>query len=256
MIKKLEKSFGGLCTRNTKYLTPGKPIYSIVRPVDGDKVLNKEDQDVYRSGVDTLQHFVKHSRPDISNIVQELSKCMDSADEGEFKEMKRYIKFVLDTRDYGLRLKPNVGINTSWHLTVYSDSDWAGDRETRQIVTGFILFVLGVPVLWRSKAQRSVALSSSEAEYYAINDVGMEVTFLVQLLESMDVEVQLPITIFVDNIEAIFRSENSSTTSTRHVDVRYHYIREFVEDGFVKIIFVEPKDNRSDILTKNVSSEV
>jgi hypothetical protein len=63
--------------------------------------------------------------------------------------------------------------------------------------------------------------------------------------------------VYVDNIGAIFMSENASATSrTRHVDARYHFVREFVEDGFLKIVFVKSNDNRSDIFTKNISSEL
>ena len=61
----------------------------------------------------------------------------------------------------------------------------------------------------------------------------------------------------VDNIGAIFMSENVSTTNrTKHVDVRYHFVREFIEDGFVKIVFVRSKENAADIFTKNVNGEI
>ena len=82
-----------------KHKTPGTPGYNIVRPAMGDVHLNEEDQKIYRSGVGTLLQFIKHSRPDISNTVRELSKCMDEATPAAFKEMVRLIKFVFDTKD-------------------------------------------------------------------------------------------------------------------------------------------------------------
>jgi hypothetical protein len=74
------------------------------------------------------------------------------------------------------------------------------------------------------------------------------------ILESLGIRVKLPIVVRVDNVGAIFMSENVSTSSrTRHVDIRYHYVREFVEDGFIKIIFVKSEENLSDGFTKNIT---
>jgi hypothetical protein len=137
---------------------------------------------------------------------------------------------------------------------VYTDSEYAGDKDTRISVGGYIIFLLGVPILWKSKAQRSVTLSSAEAEFGALSEAAKDIKFVAQVLESMGIKVELPIVVRVDNVGAIFMSENVSTTSrTRHVDVRYHYVREYVEDGFVRILFVRSEDNLADEFTKNVS---
>ena len=79
----------------------------------------------------------------------------------------------------------------------------------------------------------------------------------MQILMSMGIPVQLPVIIRVDNMGAIFMSENPSATSrTRHVDTRYHFVREFIEDGFLSIIFVRTADNVADPFTKNVTGDV
>ena len=102
-----------------------------------------------------------------------------------------------------------------------------------------------------------MTLSSSEAEYVALSEAAKDVKFVVQLLKTIGVQVKLPVIINVDNVGAIFMSENVSTTNrTKHVDVRYHFVREFIEDGFVKIVFVRSKENAADIFTKNVSGEI
>ena len=109
---------------------------------------------------------------------------------------------------------------------------------------------------WKSKSQRSVMLSSSEAEYVALSEVAKEIKFMYQLLQSIGIEIELPIIVRVDNIGAIFMSENTSTSGrTKHVDIRYRYVNEMVLDGFLKIQFVKTKENVADIFTKNVSSE-
>jgi hypothetical protein len=81
-----------------------------------------------------------------------------------------------------------------------------------------------------------------------------EVKFVAQILHSMEIPVKFPIICRVDNVGAIFMAENVTTSNrTKHIDTRYHFVREFVEDGFLKIIFVKTDDNKSDIFTKNVS---
>ena len=142
-------------------------------------------------------------------------------------------------------------------MEMFSDSEYGGDKDTRISVGGFILFLLNVPILWRSKAQRSVTLSSAEAKYIALSEAAKEIKFVYQLLISMDIKVTLPIVVRVDNVGAIFMSENASTSGrTRHVDIRYHYVREFIEEGFLKVVFVRTKDNIADGFTKNINNEI
>ena len=156
-----------------------------------------------------------------------------------------------------LRIEPKIEQMKEWVLKIYTDSDWAGDKNDRHSVTGYVIFVMGVAVLWKSKLQRVVSLSSSEAEYYAISEAAKDIKFVVQILNSIGINVNMPIIVHVDNVGAIFMSENvTATQRTKHIDVRYHYVREFIEEGFIKIIFVKSEDNKSDMFTKNVSQDI
>jgi hypothetical protein len=113
---------------------------------------------------------------------------MDKATKGTYLEMLRLVKFVIDTKNFGLRIKPELkGENLS--LRVFCDSDWAGDSDTRISVTGFILYLMNVPVCWRSKSQKSVTLSSTEAEYVAMSEAVKEVKFIYYLLCDIGIEV-------------------------------------------------------------------
>jgi hypothetical protein len=87
-----------------------------------------------------------------------------------------------------------------------------------------------------------VTLSSTEVKYVAISDAVKELKFIYYLLSDLHIKVNLPIVVKTDNIGAIFMSENASIGfRTRHVDTRYHFVREFIEDGFIKIEFVPLK---------------
>ena len=84
-----------------------------------------------------------------------------------------------------------------------------------------------------------------------------EIMFVLQLLESMQLKVKLPITVRVDNVGAIFMSKNITTSNrTKHVDIRTKYVNEYCEDGKLKIIFVKSADNDSDIMTKNLGGDL
>jgi hypothetical protein len=97
--------------------------------------------------------------------------------------------------------------------------------DNRRNIFGYIIFLLGCPVVWKSKQQQSVTLSSSEAEYVALSEAAREIKFVVQVLESIGIKVKYPTTMHVDNIGAIFMSENGSATKqTRHVYTRYRFV--------------------------------
>ena len=100
-------------------------------------------------------------------------------------------------------------------------------------------------------------VSSSESEYFALSEAANEVKFILMLLKSTILEVKLPITVRVDNVGAIFMSENFTTSNrTKHVDNRYRFVNEVVKDGSIEIIFVKNKENVTDIFTKNTSGDI
>ena len=102
-----------------------------------------------------LLYLTEHSTPDIANIVHELSKSIDGASKLQFREMLRVIKFILDTKDLGLKIVLTLH-NGIWKLEAFSDSDFANDRETRISVNGYVIYLCGVSVAWKSQSMRSV----------------------------------------------------------------------------------------------------
>jgi hypothetical protein len=152
-----------------------------------------------------LLYLTKYSRPDLCNVVGELSKCIDRATMGSYLEMLRVVKFVIDTKTFFLKIRPKFD-GKNWNLKVFCDSDWAGDPEKRISVTMFIVYLQNVPVCWRSKAQIGVTLSSSKAKYVAISETVKEIKFVYFLLRDIGIAVELPIVVKTDNIGALFIS--------------------------------------------------
>ena len=153
LISNLEKRFGEEVSKSYAYLTPGTPGLHQVRETDKSLMLPLDKQERYRSGVGMLLYLVKHSRPDIANAVRELSKVLDCSTQGAYKEMLRCIKYVLDTKTLGLKMWPTEGVNQPWEVMCFTDSDYASDPDTRRSVSGYIIFLHGVPICWRSKSQ-------------------------------------------------------------------------------------------------------
>ena len=117
-------------------------------------------------------------------------------------------------------------------LVCFSDSNYTGDPESRRSVSGIILYVHGIPINWKSKAQCSVALTSSE------------------------IKVKHPITVHVDNLDAIFMTNDITTTGcTKHMDICYKFVTKNIEDEINKITFVKSADYDCDIMTKNLKTE-
>jgi hypothetical protein len=258
MVKKIIKTFEDEFKGMQVYQTPGTPGSQIVSPKEGDPILEDNLQKKYRTGVGMLMYCIKHSRPDIANAVRELTKVLGKATPAAYKEMLRVAKFISDTRNMGLKVDPVVPEDGKWKLEVYSDSDWAGSKDDRRSVGSFYIFLNNVLIEWRSKSQKVVSLSSSEAEFYACAEAVKEVPFIAQILLFMGIPVDLPVKVKVDNVGAIFMAENKTSSSrTRHMDTRWWYVNQLQEeDKLIKVEFVRTKDNASDVGTKNVTVDI
>ena len=104
---------------------------------------------------------------------------------------------------------------------------------------------------------KSGVLSTTEAEYMALSEVVKELEFVVQLLKTMNVEVELPIAVYVDNVGAIWLSNNRTTSDrTNHINIRTSFVKKYQEDGKIIIRFVKSEDNKADIFTKNTTNAI
>jgi hypothetical protein len=255
IIKKLEENFKDHIYKMATYKTPAGPGEIVIRPKDGDVLIGDDKQKLFRSGVGSLLYLMKHSRPDISNAIRELSKVMDGATKAHLKSLLRLVKFICDTKHRGLIMK-STNCDT-WVITGKSDSDYAGDKDTRTSVSGYVVYLNAALIAWKSKSQKVVTLSSTEAEYMALSDLCTEVLFIKQLLESMGMGIQLPIKLEVDNTGALFLAENSTTSQrTKHIDVRHHFICNLMDDKIIEVKFVKTTENDADVYTKNVSGDL
>jgi hypothetical protein len=137
-------------------------------------------------------------------------------------------------------------------LITYTDSDWASDPIDRKSITGYFVKLANGAFLWGSHTQKSVALSSTEAEYMALSDCCRQTVWIKQLLAELGIMLK-PIPICADNQGAIFIASNPvSDKRTKHIGVRYHNVREHVERKEVELLYIEGAENPADMFTKNL----
>jgi hypothetical protein len=137
-------------------------------------------------------------------------------------------------------------------LDAYTDSDWASDPITRRSVTGYFFQLAGGPITWQSRAQTTVAHSSTEAEYMALSDCFRQVSWIRNIFLELGMRLG-PIPIYADNQGSIFIGSNPvQEIRTKHIDVKYHYVHECIAVKKIVLYHVPTKDNTADIFTKNL----
>jgi len=161
-------------------------------------------------------------------------------------QVKRILRYLNGTKSLCLCFNGNI----SFEPIIWQDSSFA-DGDDMRSRTGFIAMMCGAPVVWGSKLQSTVALSTVEAEYMALSAVVQEVLFLRQLITNLDHTPARSTRMLKDNVGCIALATNPMTTGkTKHIDIRYHFIREVVKSKMVTIEFCPTADMLAVVLTK------
>ena len=208
-----------------------------------------EDNRLYRSMVGSLVYLASCTRPDISYVITKLSERLEQPTKAHFNACKFVMKYLRGTMNKGLCYKKN---NVSdIELIGFSDSDW-GSSPDRKSYSGYCyqLSKDNSFISWKAKKQPTIALSTCEAEYIAANFALKEGLFLRQLLNDLKYP-EMQINLYVDNQGAIDLSKNPvHHERSKHIDIRYHFIRQKVEDETLKLLKVASQDNYADLYTK------
>ena len=187
------------------------------------------------------------TRPDLAYSVGILAQYMSAPSESHWSGVKRVLRYVKGTLRYGLVFSVNQD-NT---LIGYSDSDWAGDVDTRRSTSGYTYYIGNSLVSWSSKKQATVAKSTTEAEYVALSLATQESIWLRRLLKSIGHGTVSPTVIHEDNQGAIEISRNPKHHNrTKHIDVSFHFTRERVGSKEVTVIHCPTSDMIADVMTK------
>ena len=204
----------------------------------------------YREAVGSLMYLMTCTRPDLATSVSFVSKYLSEPRVNHWLAVKRIFRYVAKTINFGIMFRREQDRPI---ITGFSDADWAGDVASRKSRSGYIFVMGGGAVSWKSKLQDIVTLSTAESEYVAATEAGKEAIWLSGLLTDLGVPAANP-TLMMDNQSAIRLASNPVYHQrTKHIDVRFHKIREWVGSNQFSLAYIPTKEMAANFLTKNVN---
>jgi hypothetical protein len=245
----------------------GLPVGDRNALVQGASSEPQADQALYQQAIGALMWLAKGSRPDIMYAVGQLSQHCNCPTIRHWNSALRVLRYLKGTEDYCVQYGPigpegagagDLKSPVSPKLQGYCDADYAGDTVDRRSVTGHLFTMNRGPVSWTSTKQRCVATSTTESEYIALSEACKQGQWLRALLRELQrtklLGEGLAMPIYSDNQACIALAKDPVAHSrTKHIDVRYHYIRELVVGGKTTVDYCPTADMTADILTKPLS---
>ncbi|KAL5823817.1 hypothetical protein ACOSQ4_021717 [Xanthoceras sorbifolium] len=205
---------------------------------------------LYASAIGSLMYAMVCTRPDIAQAVGAVSRYMNNPGKIHWEAVKWILRYLRGTTNKTLCFK---GGDTT--LTGYVDADLAGNVDIRKSTTGYVYTLGGTAVSWVSQLQKIVALSTTEGEYVAVTEASKEMVWLQSFLEELG-KKQEDNVLYCDSQSAIHLAKNPSFHSrTKHIQLRYHFIRSLLEDGILKLEKISGAQNPADMLTKTVTTD-
>ncbi|GJY95309.1 retrotransposon protein, putative, ty1-copia subclass [Tanacetum coccineum] len=205
----------------------------------------------YASAVGSIMYAVRCTRPDVAFAQNLVSRYQQNPGKLHWVAVKHILKYLRNTRDMFLVYggKPDTELN----VTGFCDASWQCDKDDTKSQTGYVFVVNGGAVDWKSKKQTTIAMSATQAEYMAASEAAMEAVWIRKFVGDLGVmpSIKEPINMYCDNSAAIiFANDSGVMKGARHFLRRYHYVREQVESGEIKILKVHTDDNLADPFTK------
>ena len=201
----------------------------------------------YQAMIGSLIYLMISSRPDITWSVTRLFQYMQNLTQLHVDMCKHIFRYLRGTLD--ARITYDGGKNSG--LIGYSDADWGKNRDNQRSTTGYVFLMADAAVTWTLRMQKTVARSSTEAEYMALFEACLEIAWLTTLQREIGYGSKGPVSLIADNQGGIFLAVNPAhDRRLKHINIRYHFIREYVEEGRINIIYVSTDKMIADTLTK------
>ena len=247
---------------NTKRVPATKPL--LHKDADG---VDRKHSWHYRQVIGMLNYLQGSTRPDIAMATHQCARFSNDPKALHERGVRHIGKYLLATKERGLIFKPD----STKGIECFVDADFAGswakadssNPENVMSRTGYVIYYAGCPVLWASKLQTEIALSTAEAEYIALSSAMRDVIPLMQLLT--EISVILPIynpdpkvkcKVFEDNESCIAMAKaHKFTPRTKHISIKYHHFRSYVDRGAISIEHISTTEQIADIFTKPLTEQ-
>ena len=240
----IQKRGGKYLLRSTKQIK--ELLEKEINEVKGSYLTEKETTE-YRSVVGMLRYITQISRPDLAYIVGVLSRSMQKPTGEDIRRAKKVVSYVSKTKNLALVLGGEA-------LQAFADASFGSEGETKS-VTGYCIYMGSGVVSWRSKLQRLIAMSSTEAEFQALTSATEEVSWIRGFLEELGYKISTSTKISVDNTAVIQLARDPVFHDrTKHFKRRMGFVQQCVDLGIINLQYVRSEDNVADLLTKPLSS--
>lgn len=204
----------------------------------------------YASACGSLMYAMVATRPDIAFAVGVVSRYMANPGKRHWEAIKGILRYLKGSQDVCICFgKQDAEVHG------YTDSDYAGHVDNRKSTTGYVFTFTGGAISWISRLQRCTALSTTEAEYIAATEACKEAIWLSRLVGDLGFSGDIP-SLHCDSQSAIMLAKNPVFhQKTKHIDVKYHYIGEVLDDKLLELVKIHTDDNPADLFTKNLPAE-
>uniref|UniRef100_H3G8H7 Reverse transcriptase Ty1/copia-type domain-containing protein n=1 Tax=Phytophthora ramorum TaxID=164328 RepID=H3G8H7_PHYRM len=260
----VEQTTGRITIRQSKYTREilekfgYKDAHAVGNPMEVNARLTPLHDDevcdtsfAYREGIGMLMYLATCTRPDLAFALGQLSRFVAKPSTKHIGTLKRALRYLAGTQEYGITYVRQQPVDRTVVLEGFCDSDWANDPETRRSTTGFVFTLAGGAVSWMSRRQSIVALSTAEAEYVAACEATMEAAAESNILQEILPQRMVQLRIGIDNQAAHVMATNPTySRRTRHIELRWHFVREQVEKGAIELHKVKGEINPADTFTK------
>lgn len=246
-IKEILSRFGMEDCKPVKTpMDPNSKLSMAMSPQNPEELKEMENCP-YQNLIGSLMYLAVSTRPDIAYAVSALSQYNTSPGKEHWIAAKRVLRYLKGTMDFELIFK-----QSDEGLIGYADADWGANIDDRKSYTGYTFLYAGGPITWEARKQRTVALSTTEAEYMALSDATKEAIHLRRFLRETT-GTDETVKIHCDNQGAQRLARNPVFHNrTKHIDIRYHFIREAVEKKDIDLEYIPTERMLADILTKSL----
>ncbi|MBW0475978.1 hypothetical protein O181_015693 [Austropuccinia psidii MF-1] len=203
----------------------------------------------FQQAIGTINYIAQHTRPDVLFAVNSLSRHSTHPTAKHWVALKHLLRYLKGSCDISLCYSKSIRTDNST-LTGWADADYANDRAKRKSISGNLITLCGNPVSWLSKKQSVVAQSTTEAEFISMNICAKQLQWLTYLMRDLGQDIEKPV-ICNDNSGAVtISSQHSLNSNTKHIEIRYQYVRDLVVKKLLEVRQVGTDDMLADVLTK------
>lgn len=220
--------------------------------LEKEKDQKKRTDKPYRELVGCLMYLMVTSRPDLSAAVTYFASFQCCPTNEHWVHLKRVLRYLKGTADCKLEYKRS---KSPLKLEAFADADWGNDLNDRKSISGFVIQLNGSTVMWTTRKQGSVALSTTEAELMALCQASCDVVWIRNLLKSIGQIVKQPITMFEDNQPCIaVTTDPRKHKRMKHIEIQHFFVRDLVDSGQIQLEYLSTEEQVADIMTKGLPS--